>query len=61
MTLRFTQLEIREVKIPFRFAFKHALAVRREAHNLILTLSSDTGTMRLWGSYSPTIPHRRVH
>ena len=44
MTLRFTRLELREVKIPFRFAFKHALAVRREAHNLILTLHSDTGT-----------------
>ena len=44
MTIRFSQLELREVKIPFRFAFKHALAVRREAHNLILTLHSDAGT-----------------
>jgi L-alanine-DL-glutamate epimerase-like enolase superfamily enzyme len=52
MILRFTQLEIREVKIPFRFAFKHALAVRREAHNLILTLSSDTGNI----GYGEVIP-----
>ena len=44
MTLRFTQLELREIKIPFRFAFKHALATRREAHNLILTLYTDAGT-----------------
>jgi L-alanine-DL-glutamate epimerase-like enolase superfamily enzyme len=43
MSLRLTQLELREVKIPFRFAFKHALAVRREAHNLILTVHTDTG------------------
>ena len=52
MTIRFTQLEIREVKIPFRFAFKHALAVRREAHNLILTLHSDAGTC----GYGEVIP-----
>jgi L-alanine-DL-glutamate epimerase-like enolase superfamily enzyme len=44
MTLRFTRLELREVKIPFRFSFKHALATRREAHNLILTLHTDAGT-----------------
>jgi L-Ala-D/L-Glu epimerase / N-acetyl-D-glutamate racemase len=52
MTLRFTRLELREVKIPFRFAFKHALAVRREAHNLILTLHSDAGTC----GYGEVIP-----
>jgi L-Ala-D/L-Glu epimerase len=52
MTLRFTHLELREVKIPFRFAFKHSLAVRREAHNLILTLHTDTGNI----GYGEVIP-----
>jgi L-Ala-D/L-Glu epimerase len=52
MILRFTQLELREVKIPFRFAFKHALAVRREAHNLILTLHSAQGDL----GYGEVIP-----
>lgn len=52
MTLRFTHLELREVKIPFRFAFKHALAVRREAHNLILAVHTDTGTC----GYGEVIP-----
>ena len=52
MILRFTQLELREVKIPFRFAFKHALAVRREAHNLILTLHSANGDL----GYGEVIP-----
>ncbi len=54
MTLRFTQLELREVKFPFRFAFKHALAVRREAHNLILTLHADTGNI----GYGEVIPRQ---
>ena len=61
MTIRFTQLELREVKIPFRFAFKHALAVRREAHNLILTAPLRYRDLRLWRNYSPALPHRRVH
>jgi L-Ala-D/L-Glu epimerase len=52
MTLRFRHLELREVKIPFRFAFKHTLAVRREAHNLILTLHSENGTI----GYGEVIP-----
>jgi len=43
MQVRFTQLEIREVRIPFRFAFRHALAERREAHSLLLALHTDTG------------------
>jgi L-Ala-D/L-Glu epimerase len=54
MTLRFTQLELREVKIPFRFAFKHALAVRSEAHNLILTLHTNTGEI----GYGEVIPRQ---
>jgi len=43
MSFRLTKLELREVRIPFRFTFKHALAERREANNLILTVYSDTG------------------
>ncbi len=54
MTLRFTRLEIREVKIPFRFAFKHALAVRRGAHNLILALHTTTGEI----GYGEVIPRQ---
>ncbi len=52
MTLRFTRLELREVRIPFRFAFKHSLAVRREANNLILTLATDAGVI----GYGEVIP-----
>lgn len=52
MTLEFVRMELREVKIPFRFAFKHALAVRREAHNLILMLHTDTGNI----GYGEVIP-----
>ncbi len=43
MTVKFTQLQIIELKIPFRFAFEHSLARRREAHNLVLELSTGTG------------------
>jgi L-Ala-D/L-Glu epimerase len=54
MIMRFTRLELREVKIPFRFAFKHALAVRREAHNLILIMYTDTGNI----GYGEVIPRQ---
>ena len=43
MSFRLTKLELREVRIPFRFTFKHALAERREANNLIVALHSGTG------------------
>lgn len=43
MSLRITRLEVREVKIPFRFTFKHALAERNVAHNLIVVAHTDTG------------------
>ncbi|MBM4286922.1 MAG: hypothetical protein FJ135_02020 [Deltaproteobacteria bacterium] len=52
MTVRFIRLELREVKIPFRFSFKHALATRREADNLILALHTDTGHV----GYGEVIP-----
>ena len=54
MILRFTRLELREITIPFRFAFKHSLAVRRQARNLILTLHTDAGTV----GYGEVIPRR---
>jgi len=54
MILRFIRLELREITIPFRFAFKHSLAVRRQARNLILTLSTDAGTV----GYGEVIPRR---
>jgi L-alanine-DL-glutamate epimerase-like enolase superfamily enzyme len=43
MTLEFTKLEVWEVRIPFRFSFKHSLAERKEAHNLILRIETNTG------------------
>lgn len=43
MTLRFVRLDIHEVRIPFRFSFRHSLAERSEAHNLILALTTDSG------------------
>lgn len=52
--MRFTHLELREIIIPFRFAFKHSLAVRRQAKNLILALHTDTGTV----GYGEIIPRR---
>ncbi|MGQ9919916.1 MAG: mandelate racemase/muconate lactonizing enzyme family protein [Desulfobacca sp.] len=54
MILRFTRLELREITIPFRFAFKHSLAERRQARNLILTLSTDAGSV----GYGEVIPRR---
>ena len=50
--MRFTRLQIHEVCIPFRFSFKHALAERREARNLILVLHTDQGTV----GYGEAIP-----
>ncbi len=54
MILRITRLELREITIPFRFAFKHSLAVRRQARNLILALHTDAGTV----GYGEVIPRR---
>lgn len=45
--MRCTKLEIYEVKIPFRFRFKHALAERSQAHSLILVLHTDMGEIGL--------------
>ncbi|MBN2711011.1 MAG: hypothetical protein JXR97_01055 [Planctomycetes bacterium] len=41
--LKFTRCELVEVKIPFRFSFKHNLAERREANNIIVILHTSTG------------------
>ncbi len=54
MRLRFIQLEIREINIPFRFSFKHSLAERRQAKNLILALHTDKGMV----GYGEVIPRR---
>ncbi len=54
MICRCTRLELREIIIPFRFAFKHSLAVRRQAKNLVLTLHTDAGTV----GYGEVIPRR---
>ena len=43
MPFRLTRLELREVRIPFRFSFKHALAERKEANNLFLAVYASTG------------------
>jgi L-Ala-D/L-Glu epimerase len=42
MAIVFTKLEIRELRIPFRFSFKHALAERRESRCLILSLTTSS-------------------
>jgi L-alanine-DL-glutamate epimerase-like enolase superfamily enzyme len=42
-SFRLTSLELREVRVPFRFSFKHALAERKEAHNLFVAIRSDSG------------------
>ncbi len=51
-SFRLTRLEVREVRMPFRFRFKHALAERREAHNLILAVHSSTGHL----GYGEVVP-----
>jgi L-alanine-DL-glutamate epimerase-like enolase superfamily enzyme len=43
MCFRLARIELREIRIPFRFSFKHALAERREAHNLIVAVQADSG------------------
>jgi muconate cycloisomerase len=43
VSLRLRKLELREVRIPFRFSFKHALAERREAHSLFVAVETDGG------------------
>jgi len=42
-SFRLVALELREVRIPFRFSFKHALAERKEANNLFLAVCTDSG------------------
>ena len=42
-SFRLTSLELREVRIPFRFSFKHALAERKEANNLFVAIQADSG------------------
>jgi L-alanine-DL-glutamate epimerase-like enolase superfamily enzyme len=43
MTLRLVKMELREIKIPFRFSFKHSLATRSAANNLLVILTADSG------------------
>jgi muconate cycloisomerase len=43
MPRRFVRLEIHEVRIPFRFSFRHALAERRENRALLLALRTEEG------------------
>ncbi len=45
MTIRFTQLELRRVRLPFRVAFCHAQAERREAEAIVLALATDRGAV----------------
>src|SRR3989338_325055 len=52
MSLKIVKLEVYEVRIPFRFTFKHALAERSLAHNLILAAHTDTGHVG-WGEVLP--------
>lgn len=40
--VRLASLELREVRIPFRFSFKHALAERKEANNLFVAVRTDS-------------------
>jgi L-alanine-DL-glutamate epimerase-like enolase superfamily enzyme len=54
MLVRFTHLELREIIIPFRFAFKHSLAERRQAKNLVVALHTEVGTV----GYGEVIPRR---
>jgi L-Ala-D/L-Glu epimerase len=50
--LRFVKLELLELRVPLRFEYKHALATRSEANNLILILHTSTGHV----GYGEVIP-----
>lgn len=50
--MRCVRLKIRAVRLPFRFAFKHATAERRENRSLIVELTTDKGVT----GYGETIP-----
>ncbi len=52
--MRFVRLEICEVRIPFRFSFRHARAARTEAHALILILTTDSGAT----GYGEVVPRQ---
>lgn len=43
MSVTFDAIELREIRIPFRFSFKHALAERQEAHALSVALRLSSG------------------
>lgn len=50
--MRLTELELREIAVPMRFSFKHALAERKVARNLIVRVKTDGGTEG-WGEVLP--------
>lgn len=41
--LKFVRFEIIEIKIPFRFTFRHALASRNEGHGVVVRVSTSEG------------------
>jgi len=50
--MRFIRMDICEVRIPFRFSFRHARAERSEAHSLIIALTVDSGAI----GYGEVVP-----
>ncbi|MHC4870540.1 MAG: mandelate racemase/muconate lactonizing enzyme family protein [Planctomycetota bacterium] len=52
MGIRFKKIEVREISVPFRFSYSHALASRREANNFIIKVTTECG----WTGFGETIP-----
>ncbi|MFH0910101.1 MAG: hypothetical protein V1918_01120 [Planctomycetota bacterium] len=52
MGVRFSRIDLYEVRIPFRLAYAHALAERREASSLLCRVATDSGRAG-WGEIVP--------
>lgn len=52
LRMRIFSLQMRQVRIPFRFSFRHALAERRQADSIIISLHSRCGVTG-WGEAVP--------
>jgi muconate cycloisomerase len=52
MGIKFRSIEIREIKIPFRFEYSHNLAARSEANTIIVAIYTDSGHI----GYGEAIP-----
>lgn len=52
MNARLSEMSLHEIAVPMRFSFKHALATRSEARNLLVCLRTEDGTEG-WGEAIP--------